>query len=157
MTSTPLPDIYQHNFSIEGAKEIISTCLDNFDNRNPDSLLLLKTISKLTLMLNTAKYDYTVLENLILENEALTVQCRELELNHISKNIEHMSFRVNSLQKKCENLKEILNQTEYMHPISHLPVSSQSPMLENDLPMAKLGSHNINVNLRLNNSQSGHV
>lgn len=116
-------DIYQHNFSVNEARALISSCLDKFDKHNPDSLILLKAISKLTVMINMAEYDYTVLENLISENKALGKQYQEL--------------------------KARLNQSEPRKSASKpFPVSTD-PRLPHHLSMTELDSNNANVNLRL--------
>lgn len=140
-------DIYAPNFSVEGAKELISSCLDKFDKENPDSLLLLETISKLTLMINTAKFDYTVLENLISENAALGDQYDALQLKQISSDITHLSFRANALQDKCEGLKKELSQTEYPHSVLD-PAASPDPRIPNSLAWTKLGTSDVNLKLQ---------
>jgi len=123
----------------------LRSLLTALESKNPDSKSLLKLISDLISMINTAKFDYSVLKNLMSENALLVQERDELQLKQISQNVAHMSLRLNSIKREYEILQTKLNQPVLPKPLN---VCSRKNIYR-DLQIPEYDEADFTVNLQV--------
>jgi len=116
---------YIPGFSAREATEHILGRLQALDRDKPDPKSLLTLISELVSIMNGAKFDYVVLNNLMAENEKLVEDRSVLELQQISQNVAHMGLKLNAITRQCEALQIEIDRPDYPWFKTVMPVPTK--------------------------------